>query len=283
MAYGIIYLLIDGTNDKEYVGQTTRPIQARFKQHTKADFYISRAIQAHGEDMFSIVVLKECESKEELNYWERHFIKYRDTKSPNGYNLTGGGEISSGEDNPFYGKHHTAKSIAQMAESHRGNTAWVGRKHRQISKVKMSARRRTDTPFKNLLAEMDKRQMSYRDLAELLGLAQMTSSERMRGIKIFKAVEVIKLVEFFGKPAEYLFARDDGIPFSPSKNSSFKNLLMEMDKRKITYRALAKLLSLKNETSISNKMSGRDNFTAKDKAKLVEIFGKPVEYLMVRD
>ena len=105
----------------------------------------------------------------------------------------------------------------------------------------------------------------------------------MRGISNFKAVEVIKLVEFFSLPAEYLMARDDGQIFSPSKDSPFKNLLMELDKRKITYRELAKLLGFKSETTVSAKMHGRQNFTKKDIAKLVEIFGKPAEYLMQRD
>ena len=31
--YGIIYLLIDCTNDFEYVGQTTQTFERRFSQH----------------------------------------------------------------------------------------------------------------------------------------------------------------------------------------------------------------------------------------------------------
>ena len=281
--YGIIYLLIDGTNDFEYVGQTTRTFEARFYQHMHDNLYVDSMIKEHGADMFVKVILKVCYSQEELDYWERHFIKYRETMDPNGYNLTPGGSGTAGENNPFFGKHHTEKSLAKMSESHLGNTAWVGKNHRKESKVLISVARRTDTPFKNLLAEMDKRNMSYKDLAEFLGWSQMTSSERMRGVKGFKAVEVAKLVGFFGLPAEYLMARDDGKDFSTSKNSPFKNLLMEMDKRKITYRELAKLLGFKNETSVSNKMSGKYNFTDKDIAKLVEIFEKPADYLMKRD
>jgi group I intron endonuclease len=299
--YGVIYLLIDGTNDFEYVGQTIRSVKRRFKQHAKCKTsYIGRAIQDHGEDMFVIAILKECYSKEELDFWEKHFIKYRDTKAPNGYNLTDGGDggsgyspseetraklsaASSGENNPFFGKHHTAESLAKMSESHLGNTAWVGRNHRKESKVLMSVARRADSPFKNLLAEMDKRQFTYKDLADILGIPHTTLPPKMCGVKGFKAVEVAKLVEFFGLPAEYLFERDDGIPFSASKDSPFKNLLMEMDERNITYRELAKLLGFKNEASVSNKMYGKYNFTGKDIAKLVEIFEKPADYLMKRD
>lgn len=280
--YGIIYLLIDGTNDFEYVGQTTQTFEARFYQHVHGDLYVDRVIRKHGVDLFTTAILKECNNQEELDYWEKHFIKSRDTMTPNGYNMIEGGIGTTGKNNPFFGKRHTAESIAKMSESHLGNTAWVGRSHRKDSKAKISAWRRADSPFKNLLAEMDKRQLTYKDIAEILKLAHTTLPPKMRGISNFKALEVAKLVEFFGLPAEYLFARDDGMPFSVSKNSPFKNLLMEMDKHNITYRKLAELLGFK-EGIISEKMSGKKNFTAKDVSKLVEIFDKPAEYLMARD
>ena len=49
MAYGVVYLIIDGTNDKEYVGQTTRSVRVRFKEHVyKENQFIGKAIRAHG-------------------------------------------------------------------------------------------------------------------------------------------------------------------------------------------------------------------------------------------
>ena len=297
--YGIIYLLIDATCDKEYVGQTTRSFKERFHQHKRSNQYIDRVIKQRGEDLIATAILKVCYSKEELDYWEKYFIKSRNTMAPNGYNLTEGGEgtvgcypseetlaklsaAMSGENNPFFGKKHTADSIAKMSESHLGNTAWVGRRHRKESKVKMSTWRRADSPFKNLLSEIDKRQLTYGNLAELLGMPRPTLPEKMRNIKGFTAVEVFKLEKIFNLPAEYLMARDDGQIFSPCKNSPFKNLLMELDEHNITYRELAKLFGY-GETNISQKMSGRKNFTTKDIAKLVEIFNKPIEYLLERD
>lgn len=35
--YGVIYGLIDGTNDFEYIGQTIRSVEVRFKEHAIAD------------------------------------------------------------------------------------------------------------------------------------------------------------------------------------------------------------------------------------------------------
>lgn len=133
--YDFVYLLIDGTNDKEYIGQTTRSVEERFREHMKSSYYIGNAIRAHGKDMFVTAILKVCYSKEELDKWERHMIRSRETMAPNGYNLTDGGEggwhhnpescerisvANSGENHPFFGKHHTDKAKAKIAASNKG-------------------------------------------------------------------------------------------------------------------------------------------------------------------
>lgn len=106
--YGVIYLLIDGTNDQEYVGQTIRTFKERFKEHLSGDQYIDRVIRKRGADMFATAILKLCYSQEELDYWEQHFIKYRDTMAPNGYNLTAGGDGAQSF-------HHTEETKAQLS------------------------------------------------------------------------------------------------------------------------------------------------------------------------
>lgn len=51
--YGIIYLLIDATNDKEYVGQTTRTVEERFKEHAgNKKSFISRTCKPIGNIYF---------------------------------------------------------------------------------------------------------------------------------------------------------------------------------------------------------------------------------------
>ena len=122
MAGGYIYLLIDGTNDFEYVGQTTRSVEVRFREHLYETTCIGRAMRAHGADMFVVAILKKCDTNEELDRWEKHFILSRGTKSPNGYNRTDGGTSYTG----FAPK-------------------WLAR---------FSAIRRSESPYKNLLAEI---------------------------------------------------------------------------------------------------------------------------------
>lgn len=58
-----------------------------------------------------------------------------------------------------------------------------------------------------------------------------------------------------------------------------KNLLNELDVHNLSYRRLSELLGV---SSAAIKMRGKRNFTERDKTKLVEIFGKPIEYLLER-
>ena len=361
--YGVIYLLIDGTNDMEYVGQTTRSVEVRFYEHAKAECsYIGKAIQAHGENMFVKAILKECGSKEELDFWERYFIKSRDTKRPNGYNLTDGGEGLSGEEHPFFGKHHTEESCLELSVSHRKETPYqnlliemgkrnmtytamakilgitqaafsmkmrdfqyfmdkdveklvaffnlpveyllaradglpliltsrggeknpfFGKHHTDEARMTFSENNRGETPYKNLLAEMDKRHISYRNLAKLLDMGYASISRKISGKRKFTYYEQARLAEIFGMPIEYLLAREDGLSAMPSKRgkTQFKNLAKEMQKRNMTYTDLGKLMGLSHQ-SVSEKMGGKKNFTAENIAKLVEIFKLPAEYLMARD
>lgn len=167
----------------------------------------------------------------------------------------------SGENNPFFGKHHTGETRMEFAMNNRG-----------------------DTHYKNLRTEMDKRQISYSGLAELLGISQANFSRKMTDVRKFTNKDIAKLVEIFGMPAEYLLARDDGLDAMPTNRgkSPYKNLLQEIINQKLTYTALGELLGLSHQ-SVSEKMHGKKNFTTKDWAKLSEILGKPIEYLMARD
>ena len=264
--YGVIYLITCLVTGMKYVGQTTHSVELRFKEHAKTDSYIGKAIRAHGAENFTVVILKECYSKEELDHWEMHFIKSHNTMVPCGYNMTEGGE----------GNIPSKETRAKL------RIANLGKKQSDEAKTKKSIKRRGETPYKNLLLEMNKHNFSYSSLAILLGYSHQTFSSKVRADINFTNKDKDKLVEIFGLPAEYLFQLDDEKNFVPKRYElQFKNLLAEMDKRQITYEALAKLLEL-NPATISEKMTGKYNFTAKDIAKLVEIFGKPADYLMAR-
>lgn len=97
MKRGIIYLITNRINGKMYVGQTTTPLSYRFTNH-KSDarnnrgYYLASAIRRYGEENFTISVILEC-NECDLNINEIEQIKLLNTKAPNGYNLTDGGDI----------------------------------------------------------------------------------------------------------------------------------------------------------------------------------------------
>ena len=290
--YGIIYKLTCLISWKVYVGQTTKTLDERFIQHSRTDSLIGKAIRKYGAENFLREVLEVCDTPEQLNERERYWIRELNSKVPNGYNLTDGGAIGwthlpqtranisaarkgkplsqkhrakigaavSGEKNGFFGKHHTPEALAKMAEIHRG-----------------------ETPYKNLLNELNARQMLYTEFAELMGLSIPAISEKMHGNRNFTTRDKIMFEKIFCKPAEYLLQRDDGKNSMSNRGSSpYENLLNEIYKHKLKYGEIAELLGMAQAT-FSCRMHGKLKFTERDKKKLAEIFGKPVEYLFERD
>lgn len=93
---GSIYLVRNTVNDKVYVGQTTQPVECRFKQHlkllkTNECQAISRAIQKYGKDSFCYEVLEEEINLNLLDDREEYYIQKYDSLNK-GYNLCPGGQ-----------------------------------------------------------------------------------------------------------------------------------------------------------------------------------------------
>ena len=96
MSYGIIYAVVCTNNGKQYVGQTVRPIEVRWRAHVAKQGTLpgfSMAIKKYGADAFQLRVLDTAESAEELNHKEQHWIKMLNTITPAGYNLNEGGDM----------------------------------------------------------------------------------------------------------------------------------------------------------------------------------------------
>jgi len=292
--FGVVYLIINLVNGKKYVGQTIKTSAKRFNEHSHEKTFIGRSIRKHGKENFRYGVIKSCASKSEMDYWEKFFIANLKTKSPNGYNLTDGGEGT-------IGLKFTPEARMKMRTSKIGKPflpercANISKALKGVSKslqycANISARQRGNSPFKNLTAEIDKMKLTYTSLAKLLGLTQQTVSRKMLGQENFTEKDKVKLAEIFNLPAEYLMERTDGLPARISKlgmkifvsrrcNSPLKNLLNEMKKRKINGRGLGKLMGMGN-TSIRLRINGKIKFKANEISKLVEIFNLPAEYLL---
>jgi group I intron endonuclease len=115
----IVYLITNEVNGKQYIGQTVRSLQVRWKKHLSAvvlgsEYYFHKAIRKYGEENFSLLVLHICETKEEMDFTEVFYISLLGTKAPKGYNSTEGGEGTVGHK-------HTEESIQKMRSSHSGH------------------------------------------------------------------------------------------------------------------------------------------------------------------
>jgi hypothetical protein len=93
-SFGVIYVVTNKLNGKEYVGQTEGKLKRRFNRHCNetACPALNSAIKKYGRDNFVITAIQECGSKTELNIMEKHHISLRNSEAPNGYNLTPGGQ-----------------------------------------------------------------------------------------------------------------------------------------------------------------------------------------------
>lgn len=151
-----IYILENKINGKCYVGQTIQELYRRLTYHRYSSEYpIGNAIRYYGWNNFNIYSF-ECDECD-LDYFEIGFIRQMKTLSPNGYNLTLGGNKNkivskqtklkmsknhydvSGKNNPFYGKKHTKESKMKMSESSRGQRSWcVGKTFSKEYRKKLS-------------------------------------------------------------------------------------------------------------------------------------------------
>lgn len=92
--HGRIYVITNKTNGKQYVGQTTRSIPQRFREHLRLQAKcraLESALKKYGAEVFSIEQVGEAFSQLELDEMEATFIARLQTLAPGGYNLRNGG------------------------------------------------------------------------------------------------------------------------------------------------------------------------------------------------
>jgi|WetSurMetagenome_2_1015567.scaffolds.fasta_scaffold02423_2 group I intron endonuclease len=122
-----IYIL-ESPNKKFYVGQTVqKSIYKRITRHKNDKLPIGNAIRKYGLDNFNIYKF-ECD-EEDLDYFERGFIKTHNSLVPNGYNLETGGNKN---------KHMHPDTISKMSYAHIGKP---GRKWTNIEKNELRLKR----------------------------------------------------------------------------------------------------------------------------------------------
>lgn len=166
----LVYRAINKVNGKQYIGYTTKTLKERISVHVyksrcksnKHYFYLfKQALRKYGLDNFQWEVLEECSTKKECCEREMFYISKYDTISPNGYNLTKGGNggLQSEETKlkisesvkKYWEKHKDKNSLINASKENRKEWAkrsWKIKKekgyvrssflHKEDSKIKMS-------------------------------------------------------------------------------------------------------------------------------------------------
>lgn len=110
--------MISGPDGKKYVGQTTRSVEERWKNHVRsalkndkkrASCYLAAAIYKYGAESFEVKTLHEC-ANAELDEAEKHYIQQLNTLRPFGYNIKQGGSNGS----------HSDETRMKISDSQRG-------------------------------------------------------------------------------------------------------------------------------------------------------------------
>lgn len=129
----LIYKITNRINGKVYIGQTTRPLTVRWKQHCNPAntncIALHRAIQKYGKENFTVEQIDVACDIDELNEKEIYWIKFYDSvNSEKGYNLKVGGEHTTMSDetrhrlgNGNRGKTFSEGQKRKMSESHKGS------------------------------------------------------------------------------------------------------------------------------------------------------------------
>jgi len=91
---GCVYLVTNILNGMKYVGKTKNCLADRKKQHHSDlhDSYFHRAIKKYGKSNFKWEEVFFHSDEEELYRKENEFIERLNTRIPNGYNMTLGGD-----------------------------------------------------------------------------------------------------------------------------------------------------------------------------------------------
>jgi predicted GIY-YIG superfamily endonuclease len=104
----LVYKITNNVNGHGYIGITQCALAKRWREHlcaarTGSDKRLYRAMRKYGTDNFSIVVIHEATSFEELQRLECELVIEHNTHAKNGqgYNLTAGGEGRDRADQKF--------------------------------------------------------------------------------------------------------------------------------------------------------------------------------------
>ena len=130
----IIYKSTNKITEKIYIGQTTHTLDKRIKNHIKESKIESNrpfmtSIKNYGIGNFVFEIIDSADNLNELNDKEIYWIDFYNSVSPNGYNVTGGGQGK---------KMKTTKELSRIiSEGLKNSEKWQKTKNSEEYKIKM--------------------------------------------------------------------------------------------------------------------------------------------------
>ena len=164
----LIYKITNMTNNKMYIGQTSKTINERFTAHIKCanrnvNRYLYDSMNHYGIEKFNIELIEEVQTKNDADDREKYWINRLTTMTPNGYNMTIGG--GGGNTVASYSDEERTALYAKQAESRK----WYS--HNEETRKKISESKigkELSTEHKNQISETLKKKYKTGEIVAVL-------------------------------------------------------------------------------------------------------------------
>jgi group I intron endonuclease len=159
----VIYKITNIVNNKIYIGQDKNNKSG----YLGSGDLIKLAIKKYGKENFKKEILQICESQDELNYYEKHYITINNSTDKSiGYNISFGGT-----DGTMFNRQHSEETKNKISVSHLGKEksyehkenirkSLIGKKISENTKKKMSDSNPYKGKKKGSLSEITKLKIS---------------------------------------------------------------------------------------------------------------------------
>ena len=158
---GYIYKITNTVTKKCYIGET-EDYTRRWSKHKNSIKYkegcplLKASMKKHGIDKFKFEILIIC-FDDDLEKYEREYIKKYNSQTPNGYNILSGGQLGNG----MTGYKHTESTINKIKtsiklfrESNPNHFETFRQKHKEsLDKIDISSLTKGSDKFQKALAE----------------------------------------------------------------------------------------------------------------------------------